>query len=190
MYFNLAFAGDSFGLVGNWSFTVGPDTRKEVNPQNHVLGREYYCSAVCGVQKIPGAEHKGPTFHLGRLGQRHMNRHLVSVKVGVKGITNQRRQLNCLSFHKNRLKRLYPKAVQRRRPVQEHRVLFYHLVQNCENLRGLLLHKDLCLLDIVNNIFIDKLLHNEGLEKFQSHFGGQSALPHFKIGADGNYTAA
>ncbi len=46
-----------------------------------------------------------------------MNRHLVTVKVGVERGTYKRVQLDRLALHKHRLKSLDTEAVQRRRTV-------------------------------------------------------------------------
>ena len=59
-----------------------------------------------------------------------MNRHLVTVKVGVKRRTDQRMQLNCLALNQGGFKRLNTQTVQRRRPVQHHRMFANHLVED------------------------------------------------------------
>ena len=63
-----------------------------------------------------------------------MDRHLVAVEVRVKRSTDQRVDLDGLALDQLRLEGLNPQAVQRRRPVQHHRMLRNHFFQYRPNI--------------------------------------------------------
>ena len=75
-----------------------------------------------------------------------MHRHLVAIKIGVECRTDQGVQLNRLALDQNRLKRLNPQAVQRRRPIEQHRMLADDLIENIPNFGALSFHHFLGLL--------------------------------------------
>ena len=56
-------------------------------------------------------------------GQRHVDGHLVAVEVGVERVADERVDLDRLALDQQRLERLDAEAVQRRRAVEQHRVL-------------------------------------------------------------------
>ena len=68
-----------------------------------------------------------------------MDGHLVTVEVGVERRADERVQLDRLAFGEHRLERLDAEAVQRRRAVQEHRVLLDHFFEDVPDLGTLLL---------------------------------------------------
>jgi hypothetical protein len=61
--------------------------------------------------------------------------HLVAVEVRVEGGADQRVQLDRLALDQHRLERLDAQAVQRRRAVEQHRVLADHLFEDVPDLR-------------------------------------------------------
>ena len=67
--------------------------------------------------------HEHARFHLRLDRQRHVHGHLVAVEVGVERRADERVQLDRLALDEHRLERLDAEAVQRRRAVQQHRVL-------------------------------------------------------------------
>ncbi len=69
-----------------------------------------------------------------------MDRHLVTVEVGVVSRTYQRVQLNSLTFDQYRLECLNAQAVQRRRAVEQYRVLADDFLENVPDLGTGLLH--------------------------------------------------
>ena len=79
--------------------------------------------------------------------QRDVHGHLVAVEVGVERGADQRMQLDRLALDQHRLEGLDAEAVQRRRAVQQHRMLADHLVEDVPDLGTLLLHQLLGLLD-------------------------------------------
>ena len=67
------------------------------------------------------------------------------------------------------LKSLDTETVKSRSTVEHDGVLFNNLVKNCPHLGCLLLYKSLCPLHIESNILLNKLSHDERLEKLKSH---------------------
>ena len=74
-------------------------------------------------------------------------RDLVAVEVGVEGRTYQRMQLNRLALDQHRLKGLDAETVQRRRPVEQDRMLADHMIQCVPHLAPLAFHHLFRLLD-------------------------------------------
>lgn len=64
-----------------------------------------------------------------------MHGHLVAVEVGVERGADQRVQLDRLALDQLRLERLDTEAVQRRRAVQQHRMLADHLIEDIPHFR-------------------------------------------------------
>ena len=69
-------------------------------------------------------------------------------------------------------------------------MLLDHLVEDGEDLGGLRLDEHLRLLDVVDDVLLDELLHDEGLEELEGHLGREPALPHLELGADDDDRAA
>ena len=69
-----------------------------------------------------------------------MDGHLVAVEVGVERRADERVQLDGLALDEHRLERLDAEAVERRRAVQENRVLADDLFEDVPDLGTLLLH--------------------------------------------------
>jgi uncharacterized coiled-coil protein SlyX len=69
-----------------------------------------------------------------------MDGHLVAVEVRVEGRADQRVKLDRLALDQHRLEGLDAEAVQRRRAVQQNRVLLDHLLEDVPDL-GLLLSR-------------------------------------------------
>ena len=59
-----------------------------------------------------------------------MDRHLVAVEVGVERVADERVDLDRLALDEDRLEGLDAEAVQRRRAVQQHRVLGDDLLED------------------------------------------------------------
>jgi hypothetical protein len=99
------------------------------------------------MQDVVGRHHQHAGFELRFQRQRHVDRHLVAVEVGVEGGADQRMKLDRLAFDQDRLERLDAQAVQRRRAVQQHRMLADDLVEDIPDFRLFLLDQLLGLLD-------------------------------------------
>src|SRR4030042_6222665 len=98
-----------------------------------------------------------------------MDRHLVAIKVGIKGGTYQRVKLDGLSLDKDGFKGLYPQSVQSRRPVQKDTVFFDNLIKGIKDSGVFSLHHLLCTLDRRDEALYIQLVVNERLEEFQGH---------------------
>ena len=98
------------------------------------------------------------------LTERHVNGHLVTVKVSVKRSTNQRVQLNGLTLDQLRLECLDTQTVQRWSAVQEHRVPFQHVLQNIPNYRIFPVNNFLSGLHRLHNASFNEFANNERLE--------------------------
>ncbi len=82
------------------------------------------------MQDVVGRHHQHARLKLRLKAQRHVDSHLVAVEVGVEGGADQRMQLDGLALDQHRLKSLNAEAVQRRRAVEQHRVLADHLIED------------------------------------------------------------
>ncbi len=114
--------------------------RRVVEPEDDVLRRVDDRPAVRGREDVVRAHHEHARFHLRLDRERHVDRHLVAVEVGVERRADERVQLDGLALDEHRLERLDAEAVERRRAVQEHRVLADDLLEDVPDLGTLLLH--------------------------------------------------
>ena len=119
-----------------------------------------------------------------------MHGHLVTVEVGVERGADQRVQLDRLAFDQDRLEGLDTEAVQRRRTVQQHRVLLDHLFQDVPHDGVVVLHFLLRRLDGGGDAHLFQTGEDEGLEQFQRHQLGQTALVQLQGRAHGNHGTA
>ena len=105
-----------------------------------------------------------------------MNRHLVTIEVGVERGTNQWMKLNCFSLYQNRFKCLNTKSVQCRSTVQHNRMLFNNLFQDIPYLWFQSLDHLLGILNIVGSTVCHQFFHNKRLEQLNRHLLWQTAL--------------
>ena len=164
--------------------------REEVDAQDHVLRGEDDGLAVRGVEEVSAREHEGPALGLSGAGERHVDRHLVAVEVRVVGVADERVKLDGLTLDEDGLECLDAEAVKSRRAVEEDRMLLDYFVEDGEDLGGLRLDEHLRLLDVVDHVLLDELLHDEGLEELEGHLGREPALPHLELGPDDDDGAA
>ena len=111
-----------------------------------------------------------------------MDGHLVAVEVGVEGGAHQRVDLDGLALDQHGLEGLDAEAVQRGRPVQEHRVLLDDLLEHVPHLGPAALDHALGRLDVLGQLGVDQPLHDEGLEQLERHQLGQAALVQLEVG--------
>ena len=116
-----------------------------------------------------------------------MNRHLVTVEVGVEGRANERMQLDGLAFDQDGLKSLDTQTVQRRRTVQHHGVLFDDLFQDVPNNGRSGLDFLLGGLDGGRNAHGFQASEDKRLEQLQGHQFRQTALVQLERWAHGNH---
>ncbi len=143
-----------------------------VQTQHDVLGWHDDRRAGGRVQNVVRRHHQDARLELRLQRQRHVHRHLVAVEVRVEGRANQRMQLDRLAFDQHRLEGLDAETVQRRRAVEQHRMLADHLVENVPHLGTLLLDELLRLLDGGRIALRVETRIDERLEQLQRHLLG------------------
>src|SRR3954451_5746591 len=84
--------------------------------------------------------------------------------------------LDRLALHQHRLEGLDAQAVQRRRAVEQHRVLVDDLLEHVPHLRDHRVDHLLGRLDVLRLLALDELSHDERLEQLERHELGQAAL--------------
>ena len=155
-----------------------------VQADDHVLGGHGDRLAVGGLEDVVGGQHQDPRLGLRLGGQRQVHRHLVAVEVRVERGADQRVDLDRLALDQLRLEGLDAEAVQRRRPVQQHRVLGDDLLEHVPHHRAGPLHHPLGRLDVLRVVEVNQALHHERLEQLQGHLLGQTALVQLELRAD------
>jgi hypothetical protein len=137
-----------------------------------------------GRQDVVGRHHQHARFELRFQRQRHVDRHLVAVEVGVEGGADQRMQLDRLALDQHRLERLDAKAVQRRRAVQQHRMLADDLVEDVPDFRRSFSTMRLAALMVSwTGPWLEAGV-DERLEQFERHLLRQAALVQLQLGTD------
>ena len=152
------------------------DQRQVIEAEHDILRRHDDWRTVGRMQDVVGRHHQHARFELCFERQRHVDGHLVAVEVGVERRADERMQLNGLALDEHRLESLDAQAVQRRRAVQEHRMLADHLVEDIPDFRLLLLHQLLCLLDRRGMALRVQARIDERLEQLERHLLRQAAL--------------
>ena len=155
---------------------VHPLARHVVKTQHHVLGRHNHRLTVRRRKHVVGRHHQGARLKLRLDRQRHMNGHLVAVKVGVERGTYQRMQLDRLALDQHRLKRLDTQTVQGRRSVEHDRVFADYLFEDIPHLRRTTLDQLLGRLDGGGKATELQLREDERLEQLQRHLLRDTAL--------------
>jgi hypothetical protein len=161
-----------------------------VEPEHDVLRRVDDRLAVRGREDVVRAHHEHARFHLRLDRERHVHGHLVAVEVGVERRADERVELDGLALDEHRLERLDAEAVERRRAVQEHRVLADDLFEDVPDLGALLLHHLLRGLDGVDVPALFELVVDERLEQLERHLLRQAALVQAQRRADDDDRAA
>src|SRR6185436_20393539 len=115
---------------------------------------------------------------------------LVAVEVGVERGADERVNLDGLAFDEHRLEGLDAEAVERRRAVQEHRMLFDDALERVPHFVGLQLDELLGGLDRADQALLLELVVDERLEELEGHLLRQTALIQFQLGADDDDGAA
>ena len=161
-----------------------------VKAEHDVLGGHDDRLAAGRRENVVGGHHEDARFELRLQRQGHVHRHLVAVEVRVEGRANQRMKLDRLTLDEHRLERLNAQTVQRRRPVEKHRVLANHLFQDIPDLGALFFHHALGRLDGRGHAVELELGIDEGLEELQRHLLRQAALMQLELRAHHDDRAA
>ncbi len=147
-----------------------------VQTQNDILRRHNNRLTIRRRQDVVGGHHQHAGFQLGFQRQRHVNGHLVPVKVRVKRRADQRVQLNGLPFDQLGFERLDTQTVQGRRTVQEDRMFADNFFQDIPDFGAFLFNQTLSRLDGRCHAIGFKLGIDKRFEQFQRHLFGQTAL--------------
>ena len=178
-----------FRTVELHTFALGPFTRLRyiIEAEHHVLGRHGDRGSVGRVQYIVRTEHQQLGLKYGRISEREMDCHLVTVEIGVERRTCQRVQLDCLSFDKFRLEGLDSEPVKRRGTVKQYRMPFHYIFEYIPDNRVFPVHNLLCRFDGLHNAPLYQFSDNEWFVKFRSHEFRQTALMHLQLRTDDDY---
>ena len=149
---------------------------KMIQTKDDILGRNNNRLAVRRAEDVVGRHHQNAGFELRFQGQRHVDRHLVAIKVSIECCADQRMQLNGLAFNQLWLKRLDAKAVKCGCAVQHDRVFADNLFQDIPYFRAFPLDHALGSLNCAGHAVELKLRIDHRLEQFERHFLGQPAL--------------
>ena len=158
-----------------------------VRTQNHILCRYGYRTSVRRFQQVVGSQHQETCLSLCLSGQRQMHCHLVAVEVGVECGAYQRMQFQRTALYQNRLECLDTQTVQRRRTVQQNRMIVDDIFQRIPYFRRRTVYHLSCALDVCNDLGVHQTFQHERLEQFQRHFLRQTALIHFQLRSDNDY---
>ena len=120
-----------------------------VDAEHHVLRRRDDRLAVRGLEQVVDASICSRASFLRGCRQRHVDSHLVAVEVGVEGRADQRVDLDGGAFDQHRLESLDAEAVQRRRAVEQHRVVLDDLFEHVPHFGPNALDDALGALDVV-----------------------------------------
>ena len=167
------------------AFVLGIDgfTRGIVQTQHDILGRHDRRFAVRREQDVVRRQHQRTRFHLCFDRQRNVDRHLVTVEVGVECGADEWVQLDRLAFNQDRLERLDTQTVQRWCAVEHDRMFTDHVFQDVPDDRLLNLDQLLGGLDRGCQAHQFQFIENEWLEQFQRHQFRQAALMQFQLRA-------
>ena len=105
-----------------------------------------------------------------------MDGHLVTVEVGIERRADQRVDTDGLALDQDRLEGLDAQTVQGGGTVQHHRVLTDDVLEDGPHLRLAPFDHTLGRLDVLGQLLVDQLLHDERLEQLKRHDLGQAAL--------------
>ena len=105
-----------------------------------------------------------------------MDRHLVTIEVGVEGRTYERVKFDGLTLDEGRLEGLNTESVQGRGTVQHNRVTLDDILEDVPYLRIQTVNHLLRVLDVMCLTGLNQLLHNERLEQLEGHLLRNTAL--------------
>ncbi len=161
-----------------------------VQTEDHILARHGHGVAVGRLQDVVGSHHQRAGLGLGFGGERQVDCHLVTIEVGVEGGAGQRRQVDGLAFHQDRLECLNTQTVQRRCTVEQHGVLGDDLLEHAPYFGVAAVHKTLGGLHVLRIVQVHEALDDERLEQLEGHRLRQTALVHAQGRADHDHGTA
>ena len=119
-----------------------------------------------------------------------MDGHLVAVEVGVEGRAHERMDLDGLALDEHGLEGLDAEAVERRRAVQEHRVVADDFLERVPDLRHAGLDQLLGGLDGLGEALLLEAVVDERLEELDGHLLGKPRLVELELRPDDDDRAA
>ncbi len=164
--------------------------RDVIEAEDDILRRHNNRLAVGRRKDVVRRHHQNPRLELRLERQRHVDRHLVAVEIGVERGADERVQLDRLAFDQHRLERLNPEPVQGRRAVQQHRMLADDLLQYVPDFWPLLFDHAFCRLDRAGEAVQLQFGIDERLEQLERHLLRQAALVQFELRSDDDDRAA
>ena len=158
--------------------------REIVKAKNDILRRNDNRLTIRGRQDVVRRHHQNARFELSFQRERHVHRHLVAVKVSVKGCADKRVQVDGFAFNQLWLKRLNTKTVKRRRAVEQNRVLADNLFKDIPDFRLFFFNQLLGSFNSASKTFCVKTGIDKRLEQLKRHLLRQTALMQFQIRAN------
>ena len=174
------------------TFTLGAGhfLGEVVAADDHVLRRHHDRTTRRGRQDVVRRQHEHAALGLGLGRQRKVHGHLVAVEVRVERGAHERVDLDGLALDEHGLEGLDAEAVERGRPVEQHRMLLDDLLEHVPHLRATTLDHALRGLDVLRELEVDEPLHHERLEQLERHELRQTALVQPQRRADHDDRAA
>ena len=155
-----------------------------VKTDDHVLGRNRDRLAVRGLEDVVRREHENARLRLSLKRQRDVNGHLVTIEVGVERSADEGVKLNGLALDELRFERLDSETVKRWCAVQQNRAVADDFFELAPDLGVRALNGALRALDAGREALILQLLDDVGLEQFERHLLGQTALVKLQLRTD------
>ena len=119
--------------------------------------------------------------------QRQVNRHLVTVKVGIKRCTCQWVQLDSFTLDHLGLESLDTQTVKCRSTVQQYRVTFHYVFKDIPNHRLLTVYNFLSRLHSLYDTALNQFTNNERFVQLGSHQLRNTTLVHSQFRTNNNY---
>ena len=167
-----------------------PRLGQVVAAEDDVLRRNRDRRAAGRRQDVVRGHHQNRCLDLRFRRERNVDGHLVAVEVGVERRADERMDPDRLALDQHRLERLDAEPMQRRRAVQQHRVLADDLFEHVPHFRTLLLDHLLRLLDRGDETALLELVVDERLEQLERHLLRQAALVQLQLRTDDDDRAA
>ncbi len=164
--------------------------REVVAAEHHVLAGRGQRPPVRGREDVVRAEHEQPRLGLRLGGQRQVDRHLVAVEVRVERVADERVHLDRLALDEHRLEGLDAEPVERRRAVEQHRMLGDDLLEHVPDLGRHRVDVLLRRLDVLHALAVDEPAHDERLEQLERHDLRQAALVELQVRPGDDHRAA
>ena len=172
-----------FRTIECQTFTLGTFSQLSnvIQTENHILCRHSNRGTIGRIQNIVSLKHQHLSFQNSFITQRQVNRHLVTVEVGVERCTCQRVQLDSLTFNHVRLECLDTQTVQSRRTVQQYWVTLHYVFEDIPNDWFLAVYNLLGTLHCLYDTAFNQLTDDKRLVKFCSHQLRNTTFAHLQF---------